>query len=236
MAADQHLKELVQRLKSAAGENLVSVVLHGSAASQEFHAEFSDLNLLCIVGELSAAAMQSLSPALNWWTGLKYPAPLFFTRAELQRVADVFPIEMLDIKDRHHILYGEDLFHELQVPMALHRVQLEHEIRTKLLFLRQHYMTVSRDEAKVRHLMLDSLSNFLVLFRHALIAMGDAPPYHRSEVAQRLGAKVGFDPGPFEQLLHVRERRLKAEALDVQRVFTAYLQAIQKVIQAVDSL
>jgi hypothetical protein len=236
MAADQHLNELVQRLRSAVGENLICVALHGSAATEEFHPEFSDLNLLCIVGELSVTAMQALSPALNWWSGLKYPAPLFFTRGELQRVADVFPIEMLDIKNRHRILHGEDLFEQLQVPMALHRVQLEHEIRTKLLFLRQHYMTVSQDQAKVRHLMLDSVSNFLVLFRHALIAMGETPPQHKREVAQRLGARVGFDPGPFEQLLQVRERKLKADALEASQVFAAYLQAIEKVIHAVDSL
>lgn len=230
------MQELVQRLKSAAGENLICVSLHGSAASEEFHAEFSDLNLLCLVRELSVPAMQALSPALGWWSGLKYPAPLFFTRGELQRVADVFPIEMLDIKSRHRILYGEDLFEQLQVPMALHRVQLEHEIRTKLLFLRQHYMTIAQDQAKVRHLMLDSVSNFAVLFRHTLIAMGETPPAHKREVAQRLGARVGFDAGPFEQLLQVRERKLKPETLDVPGVFAAYLQAIEKVIHAVDSL
>src|SRR6185437_15811706 len=82
------------------------------------------------------------APVLAWWTGLSYPAPLFFTQSELQAVADVFPIEMFDIKHRHRILHGADPFQDLDVPMALHRVQLEHEIRTKLLLLRQHYLSV----------------------------------------------------------------------------------------------
>jgi hypothetical protein len=236
MTADKHLSELVERLSGAAGGNLLSVVLHGSAATEEFHPEYSDLNVLCVVRDLSVATMRALSPVLSWWTGHRYPAPLFFTRNELQTAADVFPIEMLDIKERHKVLQGGELFRDLQVPLALHRVQLEHELRTKLLFLRQHYMSLSADHERARNLMLDSVSNFLALFRHALIAMGETMSHSKTEVARRMAAKVDFDPAPFEQLLQVREHRVKPERLDVDALFAAYLAAIEKVIQAVDSL
>jgi hypothetical protein len=55
-------------------------------------------------------------------------------------------------------------------------------------------------------------------------------------VAQRSAAKLGFDFAPFEQLLQVREHKSKQESLDEETVFTAYLTAIEKVVQAVDSL
>lgn len=236
MVAEKQLTELVERLKNAAGPNLLSVVLHGSAAAEEFHAEFSDINILCIAGELSPPAMRALSPALQWWTGLKHSVPLFFTGEELKAAADVFAIEILDIKQRHRMLYGEDVFQDLQVPMTRHRIQLEHELRTKLLFLREHYLTSSGDEAKVRHLMLDSVSNFIALFRHTLIAMGEQPPRSKSEVVERLANKVQFDPAPFKSLIHIREGKLKPETLDAHAVFAAYLGAIEKAVRAVDSL
>ena len=40
------LQELVNRLKEACGDNLVSVVLYGSAAREDFHEQYSDVNLL----------------------------------------------------------------------------------------------------------------------------------------------------------------------------------------------
>jgi predicted nucleotidyltransferase len=236
MTAEQHLSELVEQLRSVVGGNLVAVVLHGSAATEEFQPEYSDLNVLCVVNDLSASAMRTLSPVLGWWAAFRYPAPLFFTLTELQISADVFPIEMLDIKERHKVLQGEDIFRDLQVPMALHRVQLEHELRTKLLFLRQHYMSISGDAARLRGLMLDSVANFLALFRHALIAMGENTSHRKNEVAQRAAAKLGFDPAPFEQLLQVREHKLKPERLDPDTLFAAYLRAIDIVVKAVDSL
>lgn len=236
MKLEEHLNGLVQRLSSAAGQNLVSVVLHGSAAADDFQQEFSDVNVLGVVGELSVPAMQPLASVLAWWTGLGYPAPLFFTASELQAVADVFPIEMFDIKHRHRILHGKDAFQSLDVPMALHRVQLEHEIRTKLLLLRQHYLSVAGDDSKIGHLMLDSVSNFLALFRHTLIALGETPPHHKAEVAQRIAARLGFDPLPLQQLLDVRHHKAKAGTLDVNKVFAGYLRAIEAVVDAVDKL
>ena len=38
MKAEQDLTDLVTRLKNAAGSNLLSVILYGSAATEEFHA------------------------------------------------------------------------------------------------------------------------------------------------------------------------------------------------------
>ena len=236
MALDKHLKELVQRLTGACGDNLVSVVLHGSAASDDFHPEFSDVNILGVLNDLSLSAMQAISPVVAWWTGLNYPAPLFFTHQELLATADVYAIEMLDIKSRHRILHGKDVVQNLEVPTHLHRVQLEHEIRTKLLLLRQHYIAFAKEEGRIRHLMLDSVSNFLALFRHTLIAMGEEPPRHKRDVAARIAARVGFDPLPLQQLLQVREHKLRGDELNVEQVFAGYLRAVEQVAQAVDAL
>ena len=49
MAEEQLLNEFVERVQGAAGEDMVSVVLYGSAAQGDFHPEYSDLNLLCFV-------------------------------------------------------------------------------------------------------------------------------------------------------------------------------------------
>jgi hypothetical protein len=55
-------------------------------------------------------------------------------------------------------------------------------------------------------------------------------------VAQRIAAKLGFDPQPLQQLLDVRQHKLKAETLNVNKVFAGYLRAIEAVVEAVDKL
>jgi len=236
MEAEKQITDFVQRLRQAAGENLECVALFGSAASGEFHADYSDINMLCIVRELSTSVLATLASAIHAWTRKKFPAPLIFSRTEFERSADVFPIEMLDLSQRHRILYGEDIFAGMEVPMARHRLQLEHNLRTKLLTLRQTYMQAVGDDKRVRRLMLDSVSTFSTLFRHTLIAMGEQPAPHKADNIRRLAERIKFDPGVFLQLLQVRERKAKENDIDVAAGFAKYIEGINAVVQAVDAL
>lgn len=236
MQAEQQVTEFVDRLKQLAGANLECVALFGSAASGEFHPDFSDINLLCVMRELTAADLAKVAPAINAWTKNRLPAPLLFSHIELRHAADIFAIELLDIRERHRILYGEDIFANMHVPMDMHRIQLEHNLRTKLLTLRQTYMQIVNDSNRVRRLMLDSVSNFSTLFRHTLIAMGEQPPSGKAENIRRLAERVQFNPTIFLQLLQERARTAKESDLDPVSGFAQYLAGIEKVVQAVDSI
>jgi len=236
MDVEKYTAEFVDLLKQTAGANLECVALFGSAASGEFHPDFSDINLLCVMRELSAADLARIAPIINDWTKKKFPAPLIFTHAELKHAADIFAIELLDIRERHRILYGEDIFANMHVPMGMHRIQLEHNLRTKLLTLRQTYMQVVNDANQVRRLMLDSVSNFATLFRHTLITMGEQPKAGKAENIRMLAEKTQFDPGIFLQLLQVRARTAKESEIDFVTGFEKYLAGIEKVVQTVDAL
>ena len=53
MIPDKKLNDFVSRLRDAAGANLESVVLFGSAVTGEFHPEFSNLNVFCVIRDSS---------------------------------------------------------------------------------------------------------------------------------------------------------------------------------------
>ena len=91
---------------------------------------------------------------------------------ELQHSADIFAIELRDLKVAHRILLGEDVIASLHVPMDLHRLHVERELRNNTLRLRQHYLMHPADSRKTLELMTSSISTFAALFRHALIALG----------------------------------------------------------------
>ena len=191
MSRESDLQELVERLKTAAGANLTAVVLYGSGADQDFRKEHSDLNILCLLKSVDAAELAKLQPAGVWWSRKSYPAPLIFTLRELQESADVFAIELIDMKARHRMLLGEDFLTEFEVPMTLHRLQVERELRTSVIRLRQAFLRLSANRAELTDLMIASASTFATLFRHALIALGETAPDSRREALDRLAAKIG---------------------------------------------
>jgi hypothetical protein len=236
LVPEKQITEFVIRLRAAAGENLSAVILYGSAAGGEFHPEFSNVNLLCILRETSFASLSTLAPAVNWWNRQKHSTPLFLTRKELERSADVFAIEFLDMQQRHRVLFGEEVLADLRIPMQQHRAQVEYQLREKVILLREHLILAAENKDRLWDLLLRSLPAFATLFRHALIALGDDAPDSRRAAIQALATKVGSDPSAFLQLLDIRERKADRKQLEVSDVFSRYLAAVEQVTAAVDTM
>jgi len=236
MVPDKTINDFVSRLRAAAGANLESVVLFGSAVAGDFHPEFSNVNLFCVIRDSSFAALQSLAPAVKWWNAQKQPPPLFMTRDEIEHSTDVFTIELLDMQQHHRVLFGEDVVQGLSIPANLHRLQVEYELREKLTLLRQHLLLASGNDSRMWELLLRSVSSFATLFRHALIVLGHDAPVGKREAVEALSKRIGFDASGILQVLDVRERKSDRKKFNVTEVFSRYLAALEQVAAAVDRM
>jgi predicted nucleotidyltransferase len=236
MTHEKLLTEFVERMRSAAGESLLSIVLYGSAAEGEFHAGYSDLNLLCVLGDSSFAALSRMAAAIEWWSRKKYRTPLVLTAQELKDTADVFSIEFVDMKQRYRVLFGQDFLRDLVVPMRLHLSQLEYELREKLFLLRQQMLLAASHENFLREVMLNSVSSFITLFRHVLVELGEQGRKHSREAVEELSRRLNFDPSAFVQLIDIRAGKLDRKPSPVPDTAQRYLAAIEKVAAAVDTM
>jgi predicted nucleotidyltransferase len=228
------LTDLVSRLKAAAGDNLKAVVLYGSAVTGEFHEKHSDLNILCLVERANSDELELLHPVAEWWTRQRNPAPIVFTPDELERSADIFAIEMLDIKAHHRMLMGTDFLENLEVPLHLHRLQVERELRTGWLRLRQAILAAPQKEKAHLPIMLDSVSTFCVLFAHALIALGQPPVHSKREAVERAASAAGANPAGFQSILDLKEGKIKQSDLDIEVTLRTYLEFVEVLTNEVD--
>jgi predicted nucleotidyltransferase len=236
MVPEKLITEFVQRVRQAAGVNLKSVILYGSAAAGDYIPEHSDINLLFVFGETSFTTIANLAPTVEWWARQKHHAPLLMTAEDLRRGADVFSIEFLDMKESYRVLWGEDLLKGLEIPMRFHRVQLEYELREKMILLRQRLLLVAGNEGGKWDLLLRSVPAFGTLARHALIALGEKPAASKREAIERLGANAGFDPAPILQLFDIRDRKVDRKTIPVDQEFDGYLKAVERITVAVDDM
>lgn len=233
---DKVVQQLTEKLQKAYGDRLVSVVLYGSAAGGDHHAKFSDYNVLCVLSQITPRELGDSEAIFGWWRELGSPSPLLLTEHEVETSTDCFAIEFNDIKRQHQLLFGKDVISALVVDHTFYRAQVEHDLRAKLLRLRQKASGMLSDGDLLRRLLLDSVSTFCVLFRHALILHGADGPSAKRDVIARSIERFGFDPLPFDKLLSIREQRLKAREVEPVALLNSYLEAINVVINAVDQL
>jgi predicted nucleotidyltransferase len=230
---DRKLSELVSRLKEAAGKNLESVVLYGSAATGTYRPGASDLNVLCTLVTMDVHELQLLAPVVLWWTREeKEPPPLFFLSEELAHSTDVFAIESLDIKRAHRVLFGSDPIANLDVPMNLHRVQVERDLRLLLLRLRQHVLGAGKNELEYTAVLRMTSSSMLTLLRHTLLAFGEEPPPAPAELFARIAERTGAEACAFHAPHDFHEGRDLQQ--DAFLAYDRYIHALEKVIIALD--
>jgi hypothetical protein len=220
------LTEFVERAKAAAGNNLTAVVLYGSAVTGEFVAEHSDLNILCIIGQAGPREIERLHPLAEWWVGHANPAPVIFTMEELRQAADIFAIELLDMKQRHRMLVGQDFLQNFEVSLQLHRLQVERELRTGWLRLRQTVLLAPAKRKAQMGIMLASISAFCALFRHALIALGQPAPVTKREAVNAVATLTGGNPSAFVSILDLREGKRKEREIAADTALQTYVEFV----------
>jgi hypothetical protein len=231
---DHKLDELVKKLKDAAADNLKAVILYGSAATEEFHTKHSDLNLLCLVGQADAAYIKALHDPVEWWIRRGQRPPLVFTLEELRKSSDIFTIELLDMKSRHRILYGENVLADISVPLHNHSMQVERELRTDWLRLRQAILAAPKKPKVYLELMVSSFSAFTALFRHALIALGKPPSETKREAIENIAQFAGADSAGFQTILRLREGKISAREIDVEKTLNQYFSFVEAVTEKFD--
>src|ERR1043166_5978367 len=182
---ERKLTELVDRLKKAHGDRLISVVLYGSGAGEDHSSQYSDLNILCVLSEVTPRELGQSEPVFRWWRELGNPAPLLLSEHEVTTSTDCFPIEFHDMLRQHRLLTGKDVLSSVRVDNSFYRAQVEHELRAKLLRLRQKASGILSDKELLRTLLVDSISTFCVLFRHALMLRGHEAKMKKRDVIEQ---------------------------------------------------
>ena len=230
------LEQFAARLEAALGDNLVALLLYGSAARGTHVAGRSDRNVLVIVRDASVAKLHAATPVLAEWAKAGESAPLVFAEAEWRASADVFPIEIEDMREAHRLLAGSDPFEGLVTRRADLRRELEHELRGKMLRLRTEYAAAAADGKSLERLLVHSAGTFFVLFRATLRLVGGVPPTDHDALVSETAAAAGLDLGAFTWVLAALggKGRQALEAYDP--IAGRYVDAMEALADFVDGL
>src|SRR5208337_1652115 len=123
---------------------------------------------------------------------------------------------------------------DLHIPMNLHRVEVEHELRLLLLRLRQHLVHVGRNELELLAVLKRSISSAVTLLRHTLLAFGEEPPQGAANIFARIEELTGAKAEAFSRIYSHRETgAIEGDSL---AAYDAYMHALEKVIVALDGM
>jgi hypothetical protein len=189
-----------------------------------------------VTQQLSANDLNKARLAVRRWAEAGFPLPVFFTRQEFIDSLDVFAVEFRQMKRAYRVLYGEDLIAEREASPTNLRLQIEYELRGKLLRLRSLYLPEGSSVERLTRLMTDSVVSFVRYLRPVLELVGEAPPLGRLATVQQVGARLQVDVTPLERILRLRDEPVQLLEVEAQDLFASYVDCVSKLIAAVDRL
>ncbi|MGD8388547.1 MAG: hypothetical protein PVG49_15480 [Desulfobacteraceae bacterium] len=232
---EEVFKDITADYVEVFGEDLLSILLYGSAAGGEYRPGRSDLNFLMVLTEAAIEHLDRAFKTVDRWRKRYVAVPLFVTETYVQSSLDVFPIEYLDMQRRHVTVYGPDVLEGLTFDPEHVRLQCEREIKGKLLLLREGFLETGGKARGLKELITQSLPAFAAIFKALLYLQGKEIPARKADVFKRGAEGLGLDSGLFEALASVREERDKPNEERLNRLVKDYLREVRKLAVIVDS-
>lgn len=223
----------LDRIKSSFKENLLSVLLYGSAASGDFIPGVSDVNVLIILDEINKEQIEKFGREHFKPMNRYRITPLILTRTEFQNSADVFPMEYFDIQEQNSVLFGEDETKMLKLERKNLRHQLEERLRGCLNSIRQ-MIIASRGRKRYLRMNLKILfGSFKSLFRGLLRLRGiSSIPNQWEEIVELLHENFGVDAKPFMEIHKLRG----GEKIDPLKLSVELSNSLEKLTGVVDRM
>lgn len=229
-------QEFIHDYKSIFGEDLISIILYGSAARGEYVYKRSDINFLIVITEPGMAQLSKALPLVHNWSKRKVSAPLILTKGYIESSLDSFPIEFLTMKQYHKLVFGEDLLENVEIELNDLRLQCERELRGKLLHLRENYLVTNGKPREIKNLIRITVPTFVSIFT-ALLHLKEIDTIgSKKQIFEKTTDVFGLDKNVFEKILQVREKKLKLKKEELNTLMQQYIDQIRMLTNIVDTL
>ena len=213
-----------------------AILVYGSAARGEFLQGYSNVNVLIVLERITQPVLQQWSGVQQRWSGERIVAPLFLTHEDLQQSADVFPLELLDIKERHVLLEGRDPFPELHVNLTQLFLQCRQEVHANLLRVRQWYVEGWARVEAIQTLLPLSVTALLPCLR-GLYRLLDRPSNLKSpEVLDELNATLDLDPSVFLEVWRLKRGLSTPGKHELPKLLARYLTGLGQLVDRIESM
>ncbi|MCG3119861.1 MAG: hypothetical protein ALAOOOJD_02398 [bacterium] len=235
-APENIFTEYIADWQAAFGREVESIILYGSAARGEYVAGKSDINFLVTLTPAGILKLRQAVEITQKWRSRHVQIPRVLTRDYIQASVDSFPIEFLDMKLHHRVVFGANPLVDLQISPPNLRLQLEREFKGNLLHLREGLLGTGHDRDGLRNLLLRTIRAFAALFEAFLFYKHETIPHTHKEIFQKIADLTVLDGGFIAPLFRLQEKKENLYREELWKLMEDYINQIEKLTIYIDRM
>lgn len=215
-----HLSTVADSAKDAFGEDLLSIILYGSAAENRLRAT-SDVNVLFVLARFDEAKANAFREQYRFAQAALNLRAMFLRADEIDAASEEFAQKFADIGRRHVVLYGSDPFAGLQISREALTRRLRQVLLNLSLRMREMYVERSLREEQCA-LTLAEAAAPLRTSAAAILELEGRGVFPPKEALEIIAGEIGFA----ELLPHISEAR-EQRALPAGRAAALLFSAVE---------
>jgi hypothetical protein len=219
------LSSALHDLQHIFGERLLAMVAYGRPGAP--HA-----SSLALVQALTADDLDRCASHAASWHRAGCATPLLLTKEEFAGSLDAFPIEYGEILETHHVIYGVDPFAGLTINAEDLRREIETQVKSHLVHLRENYIESRGRQEDIRALVHEAAPGFAVILRR-LAHLDGFPANSNADLSAYAAKRPGLDPRVVGDVLALAQDE-GGSGVDGVRLYPAYLAAVERLWHFVD--
>ncbi len=223
-------------VRTALGSEFLAAYLTGSVLTQGFSLQRSRVNVLVVSRHLGGEKLEALARAIPENRQAPHFDPLFLTEPQIRKSLDSFPIEWIEIQEAHLLIEGLDVLGNMEVPRTYLRLQCEHELRGKVIQLRQAYILGARHPDRLEPVLKASASSFATLFRTLLRLSGESPPADTAHVIERVADLYRLHAEALLGVYLVRATARRYRGSELLALYRSFLLEVERLVNAIDGM
>lgn len=154
-AMREPIREYCGLLKELAADNAKTLTLFGAIAAGAFDATRHTVRNVLLLESVDLGLLRSLAQHGAKLGKNRISAPVIMTNAYIKSSLDTFALELIEIRQMHVTVFGDDPFEELAFEDAHVRLQCEREFKAILIGLRQGLLAAAGRDKILEALEVD---------------------------------------------------------------------------------
>ncbi len=216
-------------------DDLVSIILYGSATGKDFRPGKSDINFMIVLTEEGIKHLDHAFDVVKKWQKRGVAVPLFLTEEYVKTSLDVFPIEYLNFQHNYVQVFGKEILRDLEFNPEFLRLQCEREIKGKLLLLREAFIETAGKGKALKAVIEEAIPALIAIFEALLHLKEVAVPGKRREIIRATAEAFDIDVGVFEGLLDIKEGKSRLSDEESFTLFKECLKEMRRLSKTIDS-
>ena len=232
----EKLARFIEKLKVAYAERLLGILLFGSTARGAYVPKRSNINLLVALDQVGPKELLEYRKIRAAVEKPPITAPLFLDPTYIRYSTDTFPLEFLDIRSFHVLLLGQNVLAGISIDPNFLRLELEREIKGKLLLARQAYLESNGDEARLSSILFRSFNSLRVIFFGIVYLRENRVVRDVRDLVQRVSEHFGLDPAVLLEIGRARAGEIRISKTEMEKLFFGYLDQLARMAEKVDTI